>query len=106
MSTVWIVPFLMFFDVTTIVAAVLLAAATIADTTAAMSALFIFNPFPAASPWRLAATSTCPRSGITTRNAHVPKGKGKRAGAVPTPRAAYRRAGPAEKATDEARARA
>jgi hypothetical protein len=47
MSTVWIVPFLMFFDVTTTVAAVLLAAATTAATTAAMSALFIgiSNPF-------------------------------------------------------------
>jgi hypothetical protein len=43
-STVWIVPFLMFFDVTTIVAAVPLAAATIAATTAAMSA--VFNAFP------------------------------------------------------------
>jgi hypothetical protein len=45
MSTVWMVPFLMFFDVTTMVAAVPLAAATTAATTAAMSADFIFlNP--------------------------------------------------------------
>jgi hypothetical protein len=40
MSTVWIVPFLMFFDVTTMVAAVPLAAATAAATTAAMTAFF------------------------------------------------------------------
>jgi hypothetical protein len=45
MSTVWIVPFLMFFDVTTIVAAVALAAATTAATTAAMSAFFTETPF-------------------------------------------------------------
>ena len=46
MSTVWIVPFLMFFDVTRIVAAVPLAAATIAETTAAINAVFILlNPF-------------------------------------------------------------
>ena len=45
MSTVWIVPFLMFFDVTTMVAAVPLAAATTADTIAAMSAVFMSQPF-------------------------------------------------------------
>jgi hypothetical protein len=43
-STVWIVPFLMFFDVTTIVAAVPLAAAMTAETTAAMSAVFMVSP--------------------------------------------------------------
>jgi hypothetical protein len=48
MSTVWIVPFLMFFDVTTMVAAVLLAAATTAATIAAMSAfLKVSSPFSA-----------------------------------------------------------
>jgi hypothetical protein len=41
MSTVWIVPFLMFFDVTIMVAAVPLAAATTAATTAATSAFFM-----------------------------------------------------------------
>jgi hypothetical protein len=46
MSTVWIVPFLMFLDVTTMVAAVPLAAATMAETTAAMRAVFtLLNPF-------------------------------------------------------------
>jgi hypothetical protein len=42
-STVWIVPFLMFFEVTTIVAAVALATATSAATTAAIAALLIAN---------------------------------------------------------------
>jgi hypothetical protein len=41
MSTVWIVPFLMFFDVTTMVAAVAAVLAITAETTAAMSALFM-----------------------------------------------------------------
>jgi hypothetical protein len=41
MSTVWIVPFLMFFEVTTMVAAVAVAEATTADTIAAMIAAFI-----------------------------------------------------------------
>lgn len=45
MSTVWIVPFLMFLEVTRMVAAVPLAAATTAATTAAMSALFTGTPF-------------------------------------------------------------
>jgi hypothetical protein len=47
-STVWIVPFLMFFDVTIMVAAVPLAAATAAATTAATSAFFMIekSPFP------------------------------------------------------------
>ena len=44
MSTVWIVPFLMFFDVTTIVAAVAVLPAITAETTAAMSALFTASP--------------------------------------------------------------
>jgi hypothetical protein len=44
MSTVWNVPFLMFFDVTTVVAAVVPAIA--AETTAAMSALFLSPPLP------------------------------------------------------------
>ena len=47
MSTVWMVPFLMLADVTTIVAAVPLAAATTAATAAAMSAFFTFVSFPA-----------------------------------------------------------
>ena len=46
MSTVWMVPFLMLADVTTIVAAVPLAAATTAATAAAMSAFFTFVSFP------------------------------------------------------------
>src|SRR5512132_2757607 len=46
-STVWIVPFLMFLEVTRMVAAVPLAAATTAATTAAMSALFTGTPFSA-----------------------------------------------------------
>jgi hypothetical protein len=45
MSTVWIVPFLMFFDVTTMVAAVAVVLATMADTTAAISALLMCPPF-------------------------------------------------------------
>jgi hypothetical protein len=44
MSTVWMVPFLMFFDVTIMVAAVPLVAATTAATTAAITALFIVRP--------------------------------------------------------------
>jgi hypothetical protein len=50
MSTVWIVPFLMFFDVTMMVAAVLLAAATTAATTAAISAFLTGNPLVPLSP--------------------------------------------------------
>jgi hypothetical protein len=47
MSASWIVPFLMFFDVTRIVAAVPLAAETIAETTAATNAVFmLLSPFP------------------------------------------------------------
>ena len=46
MSTVWIVPFLMFFDVITMVAAVPLAAATTAATAAATIALFMMTPLP------------------------------------------------------------
>jgi hypothetical protein len=47
MSTVWMVPSLMFLDVTTMVAAVPLAAATTADTTAAINAVFtLLSPFP------------------------------------------------------------
>jgi hypothetical protein len=44
MSTVWIVPFLMFFDVTTMVAAVAVVLAITADTTAAINALFMCPP--------------------------------------------------------------
>jgi hypothetical protein len=44
MSTAWIVPFLMFFDVTMMVAAVPLAAATTAATRAAIIAFFIGRP--------------------------------------------------------------
>jgi hypothetical protein len=45
-STVWIVPFLMFFDVTTMAAAVAAVLAITAETTAAISALFMCSPFP------------------------------------------------------------
>jgi hypothetical protein len=45
MSTVWIVPFLMFFEVTTMVAAVAVVPAMTAETTAATSALFRCSPF-------------------------------------------------------------
>jgi hypothetical protein len=46
MSTAWIVPFLMFLEVTTMVAAVPLAAATIAATSAAITAFFkVVAPF-------------------------------------------------------------
>ena len=45
MSTVWIVPFLMLFDVTTVVPAVAVVPAIAAETTAAMSALFLSPPF-------------------------------------------------------------
>jgi hypothetical protein len=45
MSTVWIVPFLMFFDVMIMVAAEPLAAATTAATTAATSTFFKKAPF-------------------------------------------------------------
>jgi hypothetical protein len=41
MSTVWIVPFLMLFDVTTMVAAVAVVLAMTAATIAAMSAVFM-----------------------------------------------------------------
>jgi hypothetical protein len=50
-STVWIVPFLMFLEVTTMVAAVAAVLAITAETNAAISALFMCSPFLGLRLW-------------------------------------------------------
>jgi hypothetical protein len=73
-STVWIVPFLMFFDVTTMVAAVAVVQAITAETTAAMSALFtvpllVSDPFMGSS--KCAGLGACQPAQGTSRKAEA-----------------------------------